>query len=131
MRTSLNLSDMNFLRWRAGIVLLLAAGSNAMANEPPVRLWTEVVSEGELWTVVPHVEAPAGSSLRYEVLAKKVGHSGRSNTRQSGKITVGAGGSGALVGLRIGVGPEDRCDVDVTVFSGQDIAANLTLHLPR
>jgi hypothetical protein len=133
MRTSHNLPDMNLFWWRTGLVLLLAAGTNAMttATQLPVRLWTEVLNQGELWTVVPHVEAPAASALRYEILAKKVGHAGRSNTSQSGKLTVGAEGSSALSSLRIGVGPEDSCDVDVTVFSDTDVVAKLTLHLPR
>jgi hypothetical protein len=102
-----------------------------MAAQPPVRLWTEVSAEGNLWTVVPHVEAPPGSALRYEIVVRKTGHSGRSDTRQSGQFAVGNDGARSLASLRIGVGAEDQCDVDVKVFAEAELAADLTVHLPR
>jgi hypothetical protein len=102
-----------------------------MATQLPVRLWTEVTSDGDLWKVVPRVEAPAGSALRYEIVAKKAGRSGSSNTLQSGNLAVGADGTGTLASLRIGVGAEDRCDIDVKVYGGSDVVGDLTLRLPR
>jgi hypothetical protein len=102
-----------------------------MAAQSPVRLWTEVSSDGDLWKVVPHVEATAGTSLRYEIVAKKTGHSGNSNTRQSGNLAVGADGTGTLASLKIGVAAEDHCDIDVKVYAGSEVVGNLTLRLPQ
>lgn len=119
-------------RWQQlGLGILFTFGSSAMATQLSVRLWTEVTHEGDLWKVIPRVEAAAGSALRYEIVAKKTGHSGNSNTRQSGNLAVGSDGTGTLASLRIGVGAEDSCDIDVKVYAGSEVVANLTLRLPR
>jgi hypothetical protein len=120
----------NFQWWRYGWSLLLATGTIAMATPIPVRVWTEVTTQSDLWTVVPHVEASPGRALDYEILAKKSGRSGTSNTSQSGKLTVGAEGSSALATLSIGVGSEDRCDVEIKVFEDSEVVGTIKLRLP-
>jgi hypothetical protein len=113
------------------IGLLIGLANHSMAAQLPVKLWTEVSSDGDLWKVVPRVEAAAGSALRYQIVAKKTGHSGSSNTKQSGNLAVGSDGTGTLASLKIGVATEDQCDIDVKVYSGNEVVGNLTLRLPR
>jgi hypothetical protein len=111
-----------------GLLLLLAG--TAMAMSSSVQVWTEVTTEGELWAVLPHIKGPAGSALRYEMVTKKSGRSGTTNTRQSGNVLVNTDGSGTLAQLKIGVGPDDQCDIDIKVYDGNTLTASLDLHLP-
>jgi hypothetical protein len=115
---------------RYGKTLLFGARTTTPSIGRPCRLWTDVKSEGNGWTVVPHLDARAGTSLRYEILARKVARPENVITTEGGEFTVGSGGQFALAGLRIGVGIDQLCDVDLKIFDGSAMVGSLTLRLP-
>lgn len=111
--------------------LLLAAAGTAMASEPGFALRIDSsLKDGQL-TVVPHVAAPAGARLRYEMVSTKEGGAGRSNTSQSGNVSVGTDGSAQLAKLQVGVGPQDKYVFTVKVFDGAKLVAEQVLRHPQ
>ena len=115
------------------LVLFTVFAANAMAsekNEPSFRIWADVDNDNGLWTVVPRIELAVDSALSYAITADKTGRSGRSKTKQSGRLSVSSGVPVALASLRIGVGKEDSCVVDIQVYEGDLLRGNLTLTLP-
>jgi hypothetical protein len=108
----------------------MAATMNVGAVDATYRLWAETSMHGDTWTVVPQIAAPVGSTLRYQIVSKKTGHSGRSNTSQSGTVTIGADGARVLATLNLGVGEGDRCEIEVKVFEGALPVAAIVLNSP-
>ena len=104
---------------------------NAVANETSIRLWSDISSAGNIWTIVPHVTAPAGRVFRYEIAAKKSGVSGSSQTHQAGKVGWSATGTGTLSTLKISIGTNEHCAVEIKVFDGNETIATQTLALPH
>ena len=116
------------------LMLFTDFAANAMAsekNEPNFRIWADVQNDNGQWTVVPKIELSTDSALSYEITANKTGRSGRSKTKQSGRISVSTGVPVALASLRIGVGKEDHCVVDIHVYEGDLLRGNLTVNLPE
>lgn len=118
------------------LVLMLFTGFTTIAmasekNEPNFRVWADVDNINGLWTVVPKVELSTDSALSYEITANKIGRSGRSKTKQSGRLSVSTGVPAALASLRIGVGNEDHCVVDIQVYEGDLLRGSLTVNLPE
>lgn len=102
-----------------------------MADQSGYRLSLEP-SFGENQLVLsPRIAARPGETLRYEIVATKVGRSGKSNTSQSGRVVVDASGSALLSTLRLGVVADDRCSIAVKVFDGQKLVAEQTLQYPQ
>jgi hypothetical protein len=116
-----------------GFLMLSFAGSiSAMSIQAAtLKLWTDVTTDGDVWTVIPHVTAHVGQELRYRISASKEGPSGRSQTNQSGRITVSSTGTGTLGSLHIGVGSRDHCDIAIEVFDGTELIGDITLQLPQ
>ena len=83
-------------------------------RERAPRLWAELHQDAELWTVKPQFVAPADGATThfdYVLTAHKNGRSGRSETRQSGRIHLGLGQQATLGSLRIALHDGDRCQV--------------------
>jgi hypothetical protein len=112
-------------------IALALAGATAGAAPPPVRLWMEASFQAQRLTLVPHLEAPAGTSLRYEMVTVKSGPAGRSTTRQGGGVTVGEEGSSPLSTVSIGMDAQDRCDVAVRVLEGTTVVAEREFRYPE
>jgi curli production protein len=102
-----------------------------MADENGYRLWLDTSSSGRMLTIIPHIAAPAGAALRYEIVSTKQGKSGRSSTKQSGGVAVDGAGSGTFAKLSLGVDPEDRYTIAVRVFDGANVVAEQTLNYPQ
>ncbi len=102
-----------------------------VTSEVELKLWADVSSTGNIWTIVPHLRHPAGQQLRYEILASKKGRSGQSLTRQSGQVPSTDQGDFALATLSLGIPPDENCEVDVRVFDQNRQVADLKLTLPR
>lgn len=102
-----------------------------MADEPGYKLRFDSTVEASKLTVVPVIAAAPGSQLRYELISSKEGHSGNSNTRQSGGVMVGAEGSAKLSTLRLGVGADDRYLISVKVYDGAKLVAEQVLRHPE
>jgi len=117
------------MRWTILAFLLVAPG--AMADEPAYRLRIDSTVEASKLIVVPVVAGPAGSRVRYEMVSSKQGPAGKSNTRQSGGVTVGADGSAKLSTLSLGVGADDRYLISVKVFDGGKLVAEDALRYPQ
>lgn len=112
-------------------VLLAALSAGAMASEPGYKLSIDSsLKDGQL-TVVPHIAAPANTRLRYELVSTKEGGAGRSNTSQSGHVSVGADGSAKLATLRVGVNAQDKYVFTVKVFDGAKLVAEEVLRHPQ
>jgi hypothetical protein len=102
-----------------------------MADDPAYKLHIDSTVQASQLIVVPVIAAPAGSRLRYEMISGKQGHSGKSNTSQSGGVTVGADGSAKLSTLRLGVGADDRYLITVKVYDGAKLVAEQVLRHPE
>ena len=116
---------------KALFCLLLATTSTAMANAPGYQLRLDSKVEGSTLTVVPHIAAATGARLRYEVVSSKQGSAGKSNTSQSGTVTVGPDGSAKLSSLSLSAGPSDRYVITVKVYAGVELVAQETLRYPQ
>lgn len=81
--------------------------------------------------VAPKITAPAGKKLRYDVVTTRTGRSGNSNSRQSGKVTVGQDGTASLSQVSVSVSPQDRYEVHLEVFDGSRLVAEKTLKHPQ
>jgi hypothetical protein len=113
------------------LVPLLLFAASAMAEEPAYRLRIDSTVEASKLIVSPVIAAPAGSRLRYEMISSKQGRSGKSNTSQSGAVTIGADGSGKLSTLRLGVGRDERYLVTVKVYDDGKLVAEQVLRHPE
>ena len=122
--------SMGVMWWRCALMLLLTAGIDAMAASSEVRLWAEVTRDGNRWTVVPHVAAGEGRVLRYEMSTSKEGPSGRSTTRQGGRLASPGDSARALASVQIDLGARDHCEVFVRVLEGDVPVGDLSLQLP-
>lgn len=118
-------------RKAACLALWSIFGMNTMANESSIRLWTDVSSAGNLWTIVPHVDAPPGHIFDYEISAHKSGSSGNSHTYQAGHVGLSASGTAAMAHITMSISPNDRCDIEVRLFDGKEIIETQTLALPQ
>lgn len=113
-----------------------AGGSPVNASETrerAPRLWAELHQDAELWTVKPQFVAPADGATThfdYVLTAHKNGRSGRSETRQSGRIHLGLGQQATLGSLRIALHDGDRCQVRISVSQALQPVGELTLELP-
>jgi Thin aggregative fimbriae synthesis protein len=110
---------------------LLLAASAAMADTSGYKLRMDSSVEGGKLIVAPQIAAPAGAKLRYEMVSTKQGAAGKSNTSQSGGVTVGADGTAKLSTLSLGVGPNDRYLVTIKVFDGAKLVAEEVLRYPQ
>ena len=110
-------------------LLMTTASATAATDGYQLRI-DSAVGDGML-RVVPHIAAPAGARLRYEVISTKEGGSGRSNTNQSGTVNVGPDGSAKLSSLSVGVTPQDRYVITVKVFDGPKLVAEEVLRYPQ
>ena len=102
-----------------------------MADEPGYKLRVDSRVEGSKLTVVPYIAAATGARLRYEVTSSKQGSAGKSNTSQSGNVSVGPDGSAKLSTLSLGLGPQDKYVVTVKVFAGAKLVAEEVLRYPQ
>jgi hypothetical protein len=116
---------------RKTFLTLLLVAPTAMADEPAYKLHIDSTVQASKLIVVPVIAAPAGSRLRYEMVSSKQGHSGKSNTSQSGGVTVGADGSAKLSTLSLGVGADDRYLITVKVYDGGKLVAEDALRYPQ
>lgn len=119
------------MRKRSALTFLLLAATAALADEPGYQLRVESRVEGNTLTVVPHIAAATGARLRYEVVSSKRGSAGKSNTTQSGSVSVGADGSAKLSTLSLSLGPKDKYVVTVKVFAGTRLVAEEVLRYPQ
>jgi hypothetical protein len=111
--------------------LLVAASANLMADDLGYRVWLDASTRGRTLTVVPHVAAPGAATLHYEIVSTKIGTSGRSNTRQSGRVTVDEDGRGTFATLSLGIAPDDHYFIAVKVFDRSKLVAQDVLNYPR
>ncbi len=121
----------------------VVGGAEFGAGGPPVnasgtrehapRLWAELHQDAEQWTIKPQFVAPtdgASTHFDYLVTAHKNGQSGRSETRQSGRIHLGLGQQATLGSLRIALHDGDRCQIQISVSQALHPISELTLELP-
>lgn len=79
--------------------------------------------ENRKLTMAPHIRAPAGSALRYEMVAAKSGASGNTSTRQGGQVRVDDSQTAALSKVSLSLDPDSRCTVSIKVFEGATLVA--------
>lgn len=116
---------------KTALTFLLFAATAALANQPGYELRVNSRVEGGTLTVAPHVTAPAGAQLRYQVVSSKQGSNGKSNSSQSGNVTAGPDGTAKLSTLSVSVGPQDKYVLTVKVFDGAKLVAEEVLRYPR
>jgi hypothetical protein len=113
------------------VLLLAAAGAALPAYASDYLLEIDHSVRGGQLTIVPHLAAPAGSRLRYEMTSTHEGGAGQSNSSQSGSVNVGDSGAATLSRLSVSVGPKDLYVVTVKVFDGATLVAQDVLRYPR
>lgn len=102
-----------------------------MADEPGYRLSMGAEMRGDTLVIAPTIAAPAGTALRYDVVTRKSGRSGTSNTRQGGSVTVDADGGASLSRVTVSVAAGERCEVSVQVYEGSRLVAAKSMAYPQ
>lgn len=110
--------------------LLLFLSLGAAAAEPEVRVTLATETSGGMLRITPLVESAAERRLRYEVIARKIGPSGRSENRQSGDVQVRCCKPVSASTLAWNVAPGDRYRVTVRILSAGEVVAETTLEHP-
>lgn len=107
------------------LIALVALGTSAMAGEPGYRLSMGAEVQGNMLALAPTITAPAGKTLRYELVTTKSGRSGNSsNTRQGGSVKVDEAGQASLSKVSVSVGEGERCEVSLKVYDGTRLVAS-------
>ncbi len=104
-------------------LLLVLVSASAVASTSGYELSINAERRDGNVSVAPTLTAPAGTKLRYEIVARKQGSSS-SSSQQSGNVTVGENGMASLSELSFTVGPQDRCEVSVKVYEGDNLVAS-------
>lgn len=102
-----------------------------MAEDPGYRLSLDAKVRGGYLALDPTITAPAGKTLRYDLVTRKQGRSGTSNTRQGGSVTVGGNGRASLSTVTVSVGEGERCEVSIEVYEGARLVASQSFSHPR
>ena len=106
-------------------ILLVAAAFSfcgfACANE--YRLDPGVEVRGSSLKVEPVASGPAGKSVRYEIEVRRHGQGASSNSSQSGTARLDESGNAKLASTSVSLNPQQRYDVEVTLFEGQRVVA--------
>jgi hypothetical protein len=105
--------------------------SGAFAADPAYRLDVGAAVRNGMLTVEPEVAGPAGAELGYEIVTRKEGAGGNSNSSQSGNVRLGASGQASLASTSVSVAPEDRYRIQVKVREGGRVVAEQTVVYPR
>ncbi len=115
--------------------ILLTIHMSAVEAVPPGAgnfiLTAEVSEQNHLWTISPELRAPDELLLQYEIVTEKTGPSGRSQTRQSGRVNASPDHPAKLARVTLGLRPEDNCTVDIRVFTDSALIAETQVRLPR
>ena len=80
------------------------------------------VSGGNL-KVEPTVSGPAGKAVRYEIDVRRHGQGASSNSSQSGTARLDESGRAKLASTSVSLNPQQRYEVEVTLFEGQRVVA--------
>ena len=111
-------------------LLLALVFASAVGSTPTYELSINADRRDGNVSVAPTLTAPAGTKLRYEIVARKQGRSS-SSSQQSGNVTVGENGMASLSELSFTVGPQDNCEVSVKVYEGKDLVASQSSNCAR
>ena len=115
-------------------ILLIVYMSAVKAMPPDTNnfiLTAEAVEQNHLWTISPELKAPIEQLLRYEIVTEKSGPSGRSQTRQSGRVNASPDHQVKLSSVTLGLRPGDTCTVDIRVFNDATLVAETQIRLPK
>src|SRR3954453_16219973 len=105
------------------LLALLLMGTLAMADEPGYHLSVAGEIRGNILAIAPIIAAPAGQTLRYDIVTSKSGRSGTSKTRQAASVKVSEDGNASLSKVNVSVGAEERCEVSIEVYDGNRLVA--------
>lgn len=122
------------VRMRNLLILLMTSimtPTGAHAGPAELILWIEkeVTGENQV-TLTPYVKTPSFVNLRYSFKVDKHGKSGRSTTRQSGRLSIQSGQSKALSTLALHLKPEDRYRVELKLYDENRLVAELVSEAP-
>ena len=110
-------------------VVLLLGGGAALAADYRVDPGARV--EGGTLKVAPRVEGPAGAALRYEIRTTREGAAGRSNSSQSGNVTLGSDGAAELATTNVSVSPQDRYQISIRLLDDGRVVAEESVRYPQ
>lgn len=102
------------------------------AESADLMLWIEkeVTGENQV-TLTPYVKSPSTATLRYSFEVDKHGKSGRSATRQSGRLSFQSDQPKALSTLALHLKPEDRYRVELKLYDENRLVAELVSEAPN
>ncbi len=101
------------------------------AESADIELWIEkdVTGENQV-TLTPYVKTPHASNLRYIFEVDKQGESGRSRTRQGGRLSFQSNQPKALSTLSLNLKTDDRCRINFKLYDGDKLVAELVSEVP-
>jgi hypothetical protein len=73
--------------------------------------------------VEPTVSGPAGKTVRYEIQVRREGAGNNSDSSQSGRARLDDSGRAKLASTSVSLRPNERYEVEVTLFEGQRLVA--------
>lgn len=113
------------------LVLFLMGSSLSMADSPNFSAKIDTMIENDVLVVVPHIEADTSATLRYELLARKEGKSGISNSTQGGMVAVSQGKPQFFSRLELGLAPADRYAITLSIYDGKKLVARDAVSYPK
>jgi len=109
----------------------IIAAAATHAESADIMLWIEKEVTGEnRVTLTPYVKTPSAANLRYSFEVDKHGKSGRSTTRQSGRLSFQSDQPKALSTLALHLKPEDHCRVELKLYDEDRLVAELVSEEP-
>ncbi|MDR9891690.1 curli assembly chaperone CsgC [Pseudenterobacter timonensis] len=93
--------------------LLLAALSS--------QITFKTLQEGTMTTIIPQVTLVEPCLCHVEIIARRKGQGGESNSRQKNSLSLPANQTIDLSRLRLNITPEDKVTIIVTVSDGQSL----------
>ncbi len=109
----------------------LMAAVIAHAESADIALWIEkeVTGENQV-TLTPYVKTLHSSNLRYIFEVDKQGKSGRSQTRQGGKLSSQPNQPQALSTLSLNLTADDRYRINFMLYDEDKLVAELAYEVP-
>lgn len=106
-------------------IVMLAMVPTAAIGGADLEAWIETTVQGQVLFVSPKAKAKAQSAqvVRYELVSRKTGTAGTSDSRQAGTKSVACCETVSLAALRLSVAPDDMYTLTLRIYFGSDLVA--------
>lgn len=117
-----------FLLAASWIVAAMVLSMNA-ASADDVIGWMEIKPVERQIAITARAYALQHTQLEYELRIERVGHSGKTATKQHGKAEIAPGKIAELSTTSVNIGADDQLAILLTISSGGQIVSTSALHV--